>query len=120
MMSLRPEVPTGVPQETARVASAAFPHGSMAMRIRDHLGPMFTDEAFAGLFSARGQPAVSPGQLALVSVLQHVENLSDRQAAHAVRGRIDWKYLLVRHEAPPIRAGVKGSRLRPVAAGWGS
>ena len=94
MMSLRPEVPTGVPHETARVASAAFPHGSMAMRIRDRLGPMFTDEAFAGLFSARGQPAVSPGQLALVSVLQHVENLSDRQAAHAVRGRIDWKYLL--------------------------
>src|SRR5213596_3251045 len=93
-MSLRPEVPRSVPEQTARVARAAFPHGSMAMRIRDQLGPVFTDAAFAGLFSRRGQPAVSPGQLALVSVLQYVENLSDRQAAHAVRGRIDWKYLL--------------------------
>jgi transposase len=55
---------------------------------------VFTDAAFAGLFSTRGQPAVSPGQLALVSVLQYVENLSDRQAAHAMRGRIDWTYLL--------------------------
>ena len=93
-MSLRLEVPSGVPEQTARVARAAFPHGSMAMRIRDQLGPVFTDAAFVGLFSSRGQPAVSPGQLVLVSVLQYVENLSDRQAAHAVRGRIDWKYLL--------------------------
>jgi transposase len=94
VMSLRPEIPHGVPEQTARVARAAFPHGSMAMRIRDQLGPVFTDAAFAGLFSKRGQPAVPPGLLALVSVLQYVENLSDRQAAHAVRGRIDWKYLL--------------------------
>jgi transposase len=32
--------------------------------------------------------------LALVTVLQFAENLPDRQAAEAVRSRIDWKYLL--------------------------
>src|SRR6266540_6238533 len=47
---------------------------------------------FAGLFAVRGRPAVSPARLALVSVLQFAEGLSDRQAADAVRGRIDWKY----------------------------
>src|SRR5262249_39567380 len=42
----------------------------------------------------RGQPAASPARLAWISVLQYVEGLSDRQAAGAVRGRIDWKYAL--------------------------
>jgi transposase len=32
--------------------------------------------------------------LALVSVLQFVEGLTDRQAADAVRSRLDWKYAL--------------------------
>jgi transposase len=32
--------------------------------------------------------------LAIVSVLQFVEGLTDAQAADAVRGRVDWKYLL--------------------------
>jgi hypothetical protein len=87
------------------------------MRIRDALGPLFADADFADLFSRRGQPAWSPGQLALVSVLQYLEGLSDRQAATAVRDRIAWKYALVRHEAPLPRAGVKGPCLRSVAAG---
>ena len=30
----------------------------------------------------------------MVSVLQFAENLTDRQAADAVRGRLDWKYCL--------------------------
>ncbi|MBB4956596.1 transposase [Micromonospora polyrhachis] len=80
--------------ETARVAWAAFPNATFCMRVRDVLGPLFTDEAFAGLFSGRGRPAESPGMLAIVSVLQFVEGLTDAQAADAVRGRTDWKYLL--------------------------
>jgi transposase len=64
------------------------------MRIRQVLGPLFADEEFADLFPRRGQPAWPPGQLAMVSVLQFLEGLSDRQAAAAVRGRIDWKLLL--------------------------
>jgi hypothetical protein len=67
----------------------------------------------------RGAPGIPPAQLAMVTVLQFAENLTDRQAADAVRGRLDWKYCLVRHEAlPHHRAGVKGPRRQPVAAGW--
>jgi transposase len=64
------------------------------MRLRDTLGTIYEDELFADLFSPTGQPAEAPWRLALVCVLQFVEDLSDRQAAEAVRGRIDWKYLL--------------------------
>ena len=63
------------------------------MRLADQLGAIYRDEQFAALFP-RGQPALSPARLALVTVLQFVEGLSDRQAADAVRGRIDWKYAL--------------------------
>jgi transposase len=76
------------------VARAAFPKGCLAMRIRDGLGPLFSDEDFKAAFGVRGRPGISPGRLALVSVLQFAENLTDRQAAHAVRARIDVKYLL--------------------------
>jgi transposase len=91
-MSLRPNGLTRIPAETSRVARAAFPKGCLAMRARDALGPLFTDEQFAELFAARGRPAWSPARLALV--LQFVEGLTDRQAADAVRGRLDWKYAL--------------------------
>jgi transposase len=76
------------------VAKAAFPKGTMAMRVRDELPGLFTDEQFVSAFGVRGKPGISPGQLALVTVLQFVENLTDRQAADAVRARIDWKYAL--------------------------
>ena len=91
-MSLRPNGLPQIPAETSRVARAAFPKGCLAIRIRDSLGELFEDAQFAGLFAVRGRPAVSPARLALVSVLQFAEGLSDRQAADAVRGRIDWKY----------------------------
>jgi transposase len=66
----------------------------MAIRVRDELPGLFTDEQFVSAFGVRGKPGISPGQLALVTVLQFVENLTDRQAADAVRARIDWKYAL--------------------------
>ncbi|RDI58938.1 IS1182 family transposase [Nocardia pseudobrasiliensis] len=93
-MSLRPRRLDGVPAETVRVARIVFPDGCLAMRMRDVLGPIFTDTEFAEMFSRRGQPALSPALLALVSVLQYAEGLTDRQAAQAVRARIDWKYAL--------------------------
>jgi|Tabmets5t2r1_1033131.scaffolds.fasta_scaffold08979_1 transposase len=93
-MSLRPNGLTQIPAETSRVARAAFPKGCLAMRARDALGLLFTDEQFAELFAARGRPAWSPARLALVLVLQFVEGLTDRQAADAVRARLDWKYAL--------------------------
>jgi transposase len=64
------------------------------MRMRDALGAIYADEAFASLFPARGQSAESPWRLALVTIMQYVEGLSDVQAADAVRGHIDWKYAL--------------------------
>lgn len=93
-MSLQPRPIPTVPEETTRVAHAAFPKGSTFMRMRDELGAIFSDEQFAALFSNRGQPAESPAALALITVMQFAEGLSDRQAVHAVRGRIDWKYAL--------------------------
>ncbi|MCM2577657.1 transposase, partial [Streptomyces meridianus] len=76
------------------MARAAFPKGCLAVRVRDVLGPVFADVEFAGLFPGRGRPAASPGMLAMALVLQFAEGMSDRQAAHAVRSRIDWKYAL--------------------------
>jgi transposase len=93
-MSLHPRTSYHVPAETARVAQACFPQGHLYLRLADALGPIFRDHDFAALFPTRGQPAAAPGRLALISLLQFAENLSDRQAAHAVRSRIDWKYLL--------------------------
>jgi len=93
-MSLQHRPKSEVPEETEEVTRAAFPKGNIYIRMRDKLGVFFSDEQFASLFSQRGQPAISPWRLALVSVMQFVENLSDRQAAEAVRARIDWKYAL--------------------------
>src|SRR5262245_19582226 len=94
LMSLHLTDSTSIPHETIRVARAAFPKGTRAMQLCDTLGSIFADPMFAQLFPRRGQPAEAPWRLALVTVLQFVENLSDRQAAEAVRGRIDWKYAL--------------------------
>src|ERR1700733_6265310 len=93
-MSLHPQEPPSVPEETNRVARAAFPKGSPCLQIADALGSIYTDNPFSALFPRRGKHAEAPGRLALATVLQFVEGLSDRQAADAVRGRIDWKYAL--------------------------
>jgi transposase len=93
-MSLRPQAVSSIPEETVRVARAAFPKSSPAMRMRDAFGSFFTDAQFATLFPKRGRPAAAPWRLALVLVMQFAEGLSDRQAADAVRSRIDWKYAL--------------------------
>ncbi len=93
-MCLRPESVPPVPAMTARVARVAFPKGNLYMRMRDEMGPVFADEAFAPLFPSRGQPAIAPWRLALVTIMQYAEGLSDEQAADAVRARIDWKYTL--------------------------
>jgi transposase len=94
-MSLHPRDFSVVPEGTAEVARAAFPKGNPYMTLRDELDVIYEDRAFAPLFSSpRGRPAESPACLALVTALQFAENLTDRQAANAVRGRIDWKYLL--------------------------
>jgi transposase len=93
-MSLQAKPGSSVPEETARVARAAFPKGNPYLTLRDELETIYANGLFAALFPKRGQPAEAPGRLALVTVLEFAEGLSDRQAAEAVRSRIDWKYLL--------------------------
>jgi transposase len=93
-MSLRPAPIGGIPTETVRVAQAAFPKGTVVMRLRDEFSELYRDEDFSRFYPARGQPGLAPWRLALVTVLQFLESLSDRHAADAVRARIDWKYAL--------------------------
>ena len=90
-MSLHPAPIGPIPEETARVAHAAFPTGNVYMQMRDVVGVIYDDGQFADLFARRGRPAESPWRLALVTVMQFAEGLTDRQAAEAVRGRIEWK-----------------------------
>ena len=93
-MSLKLQEDFSVPNETRRVARAAFPKGCACLRIADALGCLYQDKQFAALFPRRGRPAEAPGRLALATVLQFTEGFSDRQTADAVRSRIDWKYAL--------------------------
>jgi transposase len=91
-MCLHPNPIGEIPSETARVARAAFPKGTVVMRLRDEFSTLYQDEDFRALYPSKGQPALTPWRLALITVFQFLEHLSDRQAADAVRARIDWKY----------------------------
>ena len=94
IISLKSHPIPPMPIELARVARAAFPRGNVLMQLRDTLGTIYTDERFADLYPTHGQPAQAPWRLALVIVMQALENLTDRQAADGVRSRLDWKYVL--------------------------
>jgi transposase len=93
-MSLHPQPPDPIPDATVHVTRAAFPAGNLYIRMRDAFDALYHDGDFAPLYPSRGQPAEAPWRLALVTVFQFAENLSDREAADAVRARIDWKYAL--------------------------
>src|SRR5437667_2697810 len=93
-MSLKPHGLEPIPEETRRLMHRLCPKGTMVTQLRDALGPIYSDEHFAHLFPKRGRPAEAPWRLALVTVLQALEGLTDRQAADAVRTRIDWLYAL--------------------------
>jgi len=96
VMSMRPQPWPEPSAEIVAAVRAMYPGGRVPLpvAIRDQLGELFTDEAFGAGFAARGKPGWSPGRLALVTVLQMAENLTDRQAAEAVREKISWKYAL--------------------------
>ena len=93
-MSLQAQPLEPIPELTSRIARASFPKGTLAMHLRDALGAIYEDADFADLFPKRGRAAEAPWRLALVTVLQALENLSDRQAAEMVRARLDGKYAL--------------------------
>ena len=91
-------VPWPEPDPQIEAAIAAKYRGRrprpLAVQVRDRLGQWLEDEQFAAAFGIRGRPGWSPSRLALVTVLQRAEDLTDRLAAEAVRTRIDWQYLL--------------------------
>jgi transposase len=95
-MSVQPQPWPEIPEMTARVARAASAKGQypLAMRVRDELGELFADEEFAAAYGRRGRPGLPPDLLALITVLQKVENLTDRGAAERVKYGMDWKYAL--------------------------
>jgi transposase len=93
-MSLHAPLGYAIPEQTIQVARAAFPKGNPYMQMHDTFGPIYTNPDFAALFPKTGQPAQAPAHLALITVMQFAEGLSDAQAADAVRARIDWKYAL--------------------------
>lgn len=93
-MSLHTYPLEAIPELTSQIAHTSFPKGTLAMHLRDALGSIYQDADFADLFPKRGRAAEAPWRLALVTVFQALENLSDRQAAEMVRGRLDWKYAL--------------------------
>jgi len=100
-MSLKPTPIPLVPDETARIARAAFPKGNPYLTLRDQFGLIFQDDDFVDLHSETGQPALAPWRLAWITIMQFRENLADRQAAEAVRARLDWKYLLALELSDP-------------------
>lgn len=93
-MSLPPQPIGSIPEPTARVAPAACPQGHPYLTLRDHLGTIFQDEDCAALLPAWGSPGLPPWRLALVTIMQLREHWADRQAAEAVRARLDWQDLL--------------------------
>src|SRR6266700_498464 len=101
-MSMKPRGLEPIPDETRLLMQRLCPKGTMVTQLRDALGPIYSDEPFAQLFAKRGRPAEAPWRLALVTVLQAMEGLTDRQAAQAVCLRLDWKYAL------SLETGVEG------------
>ena len=83
-MSLQANDDFSIPAETVHVARLSLPKGNVYLRMRDELGVWCHDGDFADLFSRRGQPAEAPWRLALVTIMQFAEGLTDRQAAEAV------------------------------------
>src|SRR5256885_1942261 len=93
-MSMKPQGLEPIPEETRLLVQRLCPKGTMVTQLRDALGPIYSDEPFAHLFPKRGRPAEAPWRLALVTVLQAVEGLTDRQAAACLHTRLDWLYAL--------------------------
>jgi len=81
-MSLAPQSFDSTPEEIIRVARAAFPHSIRLMQMRDHLGAIYDPSAFAALYPQRGNPAEAPWRLALITVMQFAEDLTDRVVLH--------------------------------------
>jgi transposase len=94
-MTWRPQPIPPIPEATAAAVKAAFPKGNLYVDLHAELGVIYDDNLFADFYADRGHPVeIAPWRLALVTVMQYIEGLTDRQSADAVRRCIDWKYAL--------------------------
>jgi transposase len=93
-MSLKPQPSRPMPEELVRIGAVLLPSDSPYRLIGDQLYAQYDNAAFADLYHAEGAPALPPVDLLFVLAFQGLEDLSDRQAAEAVRVRLDWKYAL--------------------------
>ena len=123
LLSLHPHRVEPVPEDTARVAPAALPKGHPSLPVRDALGTIFQDEDVTALCPAWGHPGLPPWRLALVTILPFRETLADRQAAEAVRARIDWKSRLSLERTDPgfdfsVLSAFRDRLLAGSAAAW--
>lgn len=97
MVSVQPRPwPEPVPEIAAAIRAmySGRREVPLAVQVRDQLGELFSDAEFADAFGIRGRPGFSPGLLAMITVLQKAEDLTDRQAADEVRTNLAWKYAL--------------------------
>ena len=93
-MSLQPEKLPEVPELTARIARRLHPKGNKYMWLRDELDAIYNDEQFTSLYPKSGQLAEQPWKLAIMSIIQYMENYTDRQVCDALKDRIDLKYVV--------------------------
>jgi len=93
-MSLHPEKLPEVPELTARIARSIHPSGNKYMWLRDELDAIYDDEQFLSLYPKNGQLAEQPWRLAIISIIQYMENYTDRQVCEALKDRITFKYAL--------------------------
>ena len=91
---MRPGKPIPIPADTAALGQMLLRETDPYRVIGEHLADLLDDTVFAALYPATGRIALAPSLLALVTIFQFLENLPDRDAAHAVVVRLDWKYAL--------------------------
>jgi transposase len=96
IVSMEPQPwPEPAPEVVRAIKAKYYGHDlPLPVAVRDRLGELFADAEFASTFGSTGPRGWSPGRLALITVLQRAENLTDRQAAEAVRDKLSWAYAL--------------------------
>jgi transposase len=83
-----------IPAETKRAARAVFHSSNWYIRIGDQLHHVLAGIPSKCLTANGSRPAEFSALLALITIFQIHEHLSDLQAEDAGRMRIDWKYAL--------------------------
>ena len=79
-------------RSTRTACEARLPEKSIYRLLAADAHRLFSDEAFADLFTDVGRRSIPPRVVAVVMVLQRVHGLSDREAVDAFAFDLRWKY----------------------------